>query len=53
MQACVSEFISFVSSEAGDHCAESFRRHLDGDDVLWALTSLGFEHYVDILQVDC
>jgi hypothetical protein len=50
-QVCTSEFISTITSEAGSHCAFGSRRHLDGDDILWALTSLGFEHYVEPLQV--
>ena len=51
VQACASEFISFVSSDAGNHCSDGSRRHLDGEDVLWSLTALGFEHYADTLQV--
>jgi histone H3/H4 len=51
MQACVSEFVSFITAEAGDHSTEGSRRSIDADDILWALTSLGFEHYIDPLQV--
>ncbi len=47
----MSEFISFISSEAASHCADGSRRNLDGEDIVWALTSLGFEHYIDTLQV--
>ena len=51
VQACVSEFVSFITAEAGDHSAEGSRRSIDADDILWALTALGFEHYIDPLQV--
>ena len=51
LQACVSEFVSFIAAEAGNHSAEGSRRSIDADDILWALTSLGFEHYIDPLQV--
>ncbi|XP_010538453.1 PREDICTED: nuclear transcription factor Y subunit B-2 [Tarenaya hassleriana] len=51
MQECVSEFISFVTGEASDKCQKEKRKTINGDDLLWAMTTLGFEDYVDPLKV--
>ena len=45
MQECVSEFISFVTSEASDKCRKERRKTVNGDDVCWALATLGFDDY--------
>lgn len=45
MQECVSEFISFVTGEASDKCRKEKRKTLNGDDICWALGSLGFDNY--------
>ncbi|KAI9345271.1 nuclear transcription factor Y subunit B4 [Obelidium mucronatum] len=50
LQECVSEFISFVTSEASDRCAVEKRKTIGGEDILWALTSLGFDNYSDTLK---
>ena len=41
VQECVSEFISFVTSEASDKCQMDKRKTVNGTDVLWAMQSLG------------
>ncbi|XP_060181387.1 nuclear transcription factor Y subunit B-5-like [Lycium barbarum] len=46
MQECVSEFISFVTGEASDKCQKEKRKTLNGDDICWAMGSLGFDDYV-------
>ncbi|XP_059318350.1 nuclear transcription factor Y subunit B-5-like [Lycium ferocissimum] len=46
MQECVSEFISFVTGEASDKCHKEKRKTLNGDDICWAMGSLGFDDYV-------
>ncbi|KAL2992401.1 hypothetical protein AAZX31_10G046900 [Glycine max] len=51
VQECVSEFISFVTSEASDKCQREKRKTINGDDLLWAMTTLGFEEYIDPLKV--
>ncbi|KAG7560704.1 Histone-fold [Arabidopsis thaliana x Arabidopsis arenosa] len=51
MQECVSEFISFVTSEASDKCQREKRKTINGDDLLWAMATLGFEDYIDPLKV--
>ena len=70
VQECVSEFISFITSEcvfwssqppqqphslttccrASDKCLREKRKTINGDDLLWALSTLGFEEYVDPLR---
>ena len=51
VQECVSEFISFITSEASDKCQREKRKTINGDDLLWAMSTLGFEEYVDPLKV--
>lgn len=51
VQECVSEFISFVTGEASDKCQKEKRKTINGDDLLWAMTTLGFEDYVEPLKV--
>ncbi|KAG6384176.1 hypothetical protein SASPL_156025 [Salvia splendens] len=46
VQECVSEFISFVTGEASDKCQREKRKTVNGDDLLWAMTTLGFDDYV-------
>ncbi|XWS53640.1 hypothetical protein CRYUN_Cryun10bG0018100 [Craigia yunnanensis] len=45
MQECVSEFISFVTSEASEKCRKERRKTVNGDDICWALATLGFDDY--------
>ena len=93
MQECVSEFISFITSEsvnrsfrrfdsvscleklrcelwlfdflgfwiffswfvcvyrASDKCQKEKRKTINGDDLLWAMATLGFEDYIEPLKV--
>ncbi|RCI15583.1 hypothetical protein L249_3600 [Ophiocordyceps polyrhachis-furcata BCC 54312] len=51
MQECVSEFISFVTSEASEKCQQEKRKTVNGEDILFAMTSLGFENYSEALKV--
>ncbi|KAL3649778.1 Nuclear transcription factor Y subunit B-8 [Castilleja foliolosa] len=50
VQECVSEFISFVTSEASDKCQKEKRKTINGDDLLWAMATLGFEDYTAPLK---
>ena len=50
VQECVSEFISFVTGEASDKCQREKRKTINGDDLLWAMTTLGFDAYVAPLK---
>ncbi|KXG22176.1 nuclear transcription factor Y subunit B [Sorghum bicolor] len=51
VQECVSEFISFITSEASDKCQREKRKTINGDDLLWAMATLGFEDYIEPLKV--
>nr|UYC36107.1 OF08870 [Phoebe bournei] len=50
MQECVSEFISFVTGEASDKCRGEKRKTVNGDDICWALRTLGFDDYAEPLK---
>nr|XP_043630000.1 nuclear transcription factor Y subunit B-4-like [Erigeron canadensis] len=45
VQECASEFLSFVTGEASDKCQKENRKTVNGDDICWALGSLGFDEY--------
>ena len=51
MQECVSEFISFITSEASERCAAEKRKNLNGEDILFAMASLGLDNYVEPLKL--
>ncbi|KAJ8760186.1 hypothetical protein K2173_011042 [Erythroxylum novogranatense] len=51
VQECVSEFISFITGEASDKCQREKRKTVNGDDLLWAMTTLGFEDYIEPLKI--
>jgi len=48
---CVSEFISFITSEASEKCHQEKRKTVNGEDILFAMTSLGFENYAEALKI--
>lgn len=51
VQECVSEFISFITSQAADKSKLEKRKTLNGEDMLWAMFTLGFEHYAETLKI--
>ncbi|CAH0728976.1 unnamed protein product, partial [Brenthis ino] len=51
VQECISEFISFITSEASDRCQMEKRKTINGEDVLFAMNALGFDNYVEPLKV--
>uniref|UniRef100_A0A1B6BYU8 Nuclear transcription factor Y subunit beta n=1 Tax=Clastoptera arizonana TaxID=38151 RepID=A0A1B6BYU8_9HEMI len=51
VQECVSEFISFITSEASDRCHMEKRKTINGEDILYAMLTLGFDNYVDPLKI--
>eukprot|EP00252_Welwitschia_mirabilis_P002323 TRINITY_DN12250_c1_g1_i1.p2 TRINITY_DN12250_c1_g1~~TRINITY_DN12250_c1_g1_i1.p2 ORF type:complete len:185 (-),score=7.31 TRINITY_DN12250_c1_g1_i1:621-1175(-) len=51
VQECVSEFISFITGEASDKCQREKRKTINGDDLLWAMGTLGFENYLEPLKL--
>ncbi|KAF8723764.1 hypothetical protein HU200_021740 [Digitaria exilis] len=50
VQDCVSEFISFITGEANERCHKDHRKTLTAEDIVWAMTNLGFEDYVGPLE---
>ncbi|RCK62938.1 Transcriptional activator HAP3 [Candida viswanathii] len=51
MQECVSEFISFITSEASDKCLKEKRKTINGEDILYSMYDLGFENYAEVLKI--
>nr|CAB3264316.1 NFYB [Phallusia mammillata] len=51
VQECVSEFISFITSEASERCAQEKRKTINGEDVLFAMATLGFDPYIEPLKI--
>ncbi|KAJ7584217.1 histone-fold-containing protein [Mycena floridula] len=51
VQECVSEFISFITSEAAERCGLEKRKTIGGEDILWALGTLGFDNYAETLKI--
>jgi nuclear transcription Y subunit beta len=49
MQECATEFISFVTAEASDKCHKENRKTVNGDDICWALSTLGFDNYSEAI----
>ncbi len=51
VQECVSEFVCFITSEASDKCQQEKRKTINGEDILWAMSTLGFDKYVEPLKI--
>ena len=51
VQECVSEFISFITSEANDRCHLELRKTVTAEDVISAMGKLGFDDYIDPLTL--
>ncbi|KAH9930433.1 histone-fold-containing protein [Epithele typhae] len=51
VQECVSEFISFITSEAAEKCQMEKRKTIGGEDILYAMVTLGFENYAESLKI--
>ena len=47
----IDRFISFITSEACEKCKNEKRKTINGEDLLYAINTLGFESYVDILKL--
>lgn len=50
VQECVSEFISFVTSEGAEAAANERRKLLAGEDILSACTTLGLDSYAEVCR---
>ncbi|KAG9140979.1 hypothetical protein Leryth_012571 [Lithospermum erythrorhizon] len=51
IQECVSEYISFITGEANDRCQREQRKTITAEDVLWAMSKLGFDDYIEPLTM--
>lgn len=51
VQECVSEFIAFVTSEAGERCQQEKRKTINGEDIVWAMEALGFDQYSQLMKL--
>jgi len=51
VQECVSEFISFITNEAAEKCQLEKRKTIGGEDILYAMSTLGFENYAETLKI--
>nr|GEY31447.1 nuclear factor Y, subunit B6 [Tanacetum cinerariifolium] len=51
VQECVSEYISFVTGEANDRCQREQRKTITAEDILWAMSKLGFDDYIEPLTL--
>jgi len=51
VQECVSEFISFITSEASERGQAEKRKTINGEDILFAMSTLGFDNYVEPLKL--
>ena len=50
--AIVQSFVpNLNNSEASDKCQQEKRKTINGDDILWAMSTLGFDKYVEPLKV--
>ncbi|KAM7481512.1 hypothetical protein LguiB_006095 [Lonicera macranthoides] len=50
IQECATEFVSFVAGEASDKCHKENRKIVNGHDICWALISLGFDEYGEVMM---
>ncbi|KAJ7776494.1 histone-fold-containing protein [Mycena maculata] len=51
VQECVSEFISFITSEAAERSLIEKRKTIGGEDILYAMATLGFDNYAEVLKI--
>ncbi|XP_047339802.1 nuclear transcription factor Y subunit B-6-like [Impatiens glandulifera] len=51
VQNCVSEFIGLITAEANLLCQSESRKTITADDILRAMTKLGFDKYVNSLSL--
>jgi len=51
VQECVSEFVSFITSEASERCQQEKRKTINGEDILFAMATLGFDNYIEPLKL--
>lgn len=48
---CRVDFDLLMLRRASDKCQREKRKTINGDDLLWAMATLGFEDYIDPLKM--
>lgn len=51
MQECVSEYIAFTTSEANQRSQREQRKTVSAEDIIWAMSNLGFDNHVEPLTI--
>ena len=51
MLRCLPTHVCALRGRASDKCQREKRKTINGDDLLWAMSTLGFEEYVEPLKV--
>ncbi len=51
MPTCCPHNLALLPGRASDKCQREKRKTINGDDILWAMTTLGFEDYLEPLKV--
>ena len=51
MQECVSEFISFITSEAAEICSLEHKKTIGAEALLKSMVDLSFENYAEALKI--
>lgn len=44
-------FLLLLLFTASDRCQQEKRKTINGEDILWAMQSLGFENYAEALKI--
>ena len=47
----LSEHLAACLCRASDKCQREKRKTINGDDLLWAMSTLGFEDYIEPLKL--
>ncbi|MED6185014.1 hypothetical protein PIB30_052931 [Stylosanthes scabra] len=50
VRSCICEFIGTITDEAIEHCNTDQRSVLTADDIIRAMSSLGFKNYAELLE---
>ena len=55
MSQCITsravQYVGLSELRASDKCSKEKRKTINGDDLLWAMSALGFEEYVEPLKM--
>ena len=51
VRSCVCEYIGIITDESNERCHKEQRKTITSDDLIWAMSSLGFDNYAELLNV--